>query len=176
MPKQETVSPSPAGEEKQSAAGAAAAAAEAGSQAASSLVPPSPVLPPAFHPGGGGSFTAGMARKKGKGEPDPSPSEIAGEYKVGVVFGIMNRARPPAQPTLFSPWTKQNNQGFLLDMDGVLHQCGAPVRGASAFLHMLRVTNTPFMLLTNECRYTNETLSERLLKILGIAPKTTESA
>lgn len=46
--------------------------------------------------------------------------------------------------------------GFLLDVDGVLHRNHVPVDGASEFLKKLKSLGIPFILLTNECRYTNE--------------------
>eukprot|EP00051_Salpingoeca_urceolata_P011698 m.145218 g.145218 ORF g.145218 m.145218 type:complete len:461 (+) comp17218_c0_seq2:256-1638(+) len=58
--------------------------------------------------------------------------------------------------------------GFLFDMDGVLHRCGDPIRGAKSFLRLLKETNTPFALLTNECRYTSSDLAKQLHEMLGV--------
>jgi HAD superfamily hydrolase (TIGR01450 family) len=59
---------------------------------------------------------------------------------------------------------------FLLDMDGVLHRTGTPIDGAGDFLTFLRDEKNPFILLTNECRYTNQWLANHLQEILGVGP------
>ncbi|KAF4674184.1 hypothetical protein FOL47_009590 [Perkinsus chesapeaki] len=58
--------------------------------------------------------------------------------------------------------------GFLFDMDGVLHQCEHAIPGAGEFITRLNAGQIPYMLLTNECRYTTEELSLKLLGILGV--------
>jgi len=63
---------------------------------------------------------------------------------------------------------------FLLDMDGVLHRTGQPIDGAADFLHHLRNSKQPFILLTNECRYTNQYLADHLKDILGVGPNPDE--
>lgn len=70
-------------------------------------------------------------------------------------------------------------------MDGVLHRFGTTIPGASEFMTMLNagqvaillstiatdfvLSQVPYMLLTNECRYTAEDLSRKLLGILGVS-------
>eukprot|EP00759_Apiculatamorpha_spiralis_P051995 PhF_6_TR5575/c0_g1_i1/m.7981/K02566/nagD; NagD protein len=58
-------------------------------------------------------------------------------------------------------------QGFLLDMDGVLQNCGSAVPGASEFLQYLETSNLPYTVVTNECRHTNTELSHKLQKLLN---------
>lgn len=59
-------------------------------------------------------------------------------------------------------------RAFLLDMDGVLHQFGKAVPGAKEFLQMLIDEPIPFMVITNECRYTSSALSLQLADVLGV--------
>lgn len=59
-------------------------------------------------------------------------------------------------------------------MDGVLHRTGQPIDGAADFLHYLRNSKQPFILLTNECRYTNQYLADHLKDILGVGPNPDE--
>lgn len=61
---------------------------------------------------------------------------------------------------------------YLCDMDGVLHRTGVAIDGAAEFLARLREKKLQFLLLTNEDRYTNATLSTRLQQILGVDDKT----
>jgi len=56
---------------------------------------------------------------------------------------------------------------YILDMDGVLHRSGTPIDGAADFVNILQRERVPYMLLTNECRFTNTALSARLHSILG---------
>ena len=51
---------------------------------------------------------------------------------------------------------------WLLDMDGVLVREEHPVEGANRFLDLLRETETPFLVLTNNSMYTRRDLSARL--------------
>ena len=57
--------------------------------------------------------------------------------------------------------------GVLLDMDGILQVCGQPVPGAREFVCRLQAQQIPYVVLTNECRYTNEKLAS-LLCSLGV--------
>jgi hypothetical protein len=70
--------------------------------------------------------------------------------------GVPSTHRPPSY------------RGFLCDMDGVLHRNGIAIEGAAEFLTRMRSTKAPFLLLTNEDRYTNDALSRRLQEILGV--------
>ena len=45
---------------------------------------------------------------------------------------------------------------FLLDMDGVLHRHQHPIEGAKEFLQLLQDRKLPYLLLTNEDRFTKE--------------------
>lgn len=69
----------------------------------------------------------------------------------------------PGAGTLGEPY-----RAFLLDMDGVLHQFGKPIDGASEFLKTLVDEHIPFMVITNECRYTNAELAAKLKNILDV--------
>jgi HAD superfamily hydrolase (TIGR01450 family) len=60
-------------------------------------------------------------------------------------------------------------RAWLLDVDGVLHRCGVAVPGAADFVTHLKERKTPLLLLTNEDRYTNARLVERLKAILGVS-------
>lgn len=53
-------------------------------------------------------------------------------------------------------------------MDGVLHRFGKAVPGATNFLNMLIEEPIPFIVITNECRYTSTGLSEKLVDVLGV--------
>ncbi|KAF4666703.1 hypothetical protein FOZ61_009387 [Perkinsus olseni] len=76
---------------------------------------------------------------------------------------------PFASTSLSSVFRHDHYHGFLLDMDGVLHQFGKAIPGASEFMTTLNAGQVPYMLLTNECRYTTEELSRNLLSILGVS-------
>jgi HAD superfamily hydrolase (TIGR01450 family) len=54
-------------------------------------------------------------------------------------------------------------------MDGVLHQFGKAVPGAAEFLGTLAEESIPFTVITNECRYSREGLSEKLADVLGVS-------
>lgn len=56
-------------------------------------------------------------------------------------------------------------KAFLLDMDGVLHRFGTPVKGAKEFVDHLQTQQIPYILLTNECRYTNHQLHQKLTDV-----------
>lgn len=56
---------------------------------------------------------------------------------------------------------------FLLDMDGVLHRHQHPIEGAKEFLQLLQERNLPYLLLTNEDRFTKEDLSDKLKETFG---------
>lgn len=58
-------------------------------------------------------------------------------------------------------------RAWVFDMDGVLHRHGVPIPGAVALLELLRDRNVPFVLMTNECRYTNSTLAANLANWLS---------
>jgi NagD protein len=51
---------------------------------------------------------------------------------------------------------------WLLDMDGVLVREEHPIEGANRFLDLLRASETPFLVLTNNSMYTPRDLSARL--------------
>ena len=51
---------------------------------------------------------------------------------------------------------------WLLDMDGVLVREEHPIDGANRFLDILRESETPFLVLTNNSMYTRRDLSARL--------------
>lgn len=67
-----------------------------------------------------------------------------------------------------APRRGQHYRAFLLDMDGVLHQFGKAIPGATDFLSALMEENIPFIVLTNECRYTRQGLSDKLASVLGV--------
>lgn len=77
----------------------------------------------------------------------------------GGAFSVSRRFTSSASQ--YSAW--------LLDVDGVLHRCGVAVDGAAEFVRSLQSKGTPFLLLTNEDRYTNEQLATRLNNILGVS-------
>ena len=58
--------------------------------------------------------------------------------------------------------------GLLVDMDGILQACGTPIPGAAAFVQTLQDEHVPFAVITNECRLTNEELSDKLLTLLNV--------
>jgi len=62
---------------------------------------------------------------------------------------------------------------FLLDMDGVLHRYGTAVPGAKDFLEYLILEVIPFVVLTNECRYSRDVLQEHIMDIVGVKVPTT---
>lgn len=87
------------------------------------------------------------------------PSAINEYLNIGggsFTVGMQSTIRPPSY------------KGFLCDMDGVLHRNGVAIDGAAEYLKRMRATKSPFLLLTNEDRYTNEALSTRLQEILGV--------
>lgn len=51
---------------------------------------------------------------------------------------------------------------WLIDMDGVLVREDHPIEGAQRFLEVLRKTDTPFLVLTNNSMFTRRDLSARL--------------
>lgn len=53
-------------------------------------------------------------------------------------------------------------KSFLFDMDGVIQRFGVPIPGAAEMLRGLLEKKVPFMILTNEDRYTNEKLLDKL--------------
>eukprot|EP01083_Nonionella_stella_P252944 870929_1 len=99
---------------------------------------------PEFMEVGGGSFTSGMDRKN---------------------------ATSVSDETLLIQASIGDYSAFLLDMDGVLHRHHEPIEGALRFLTTLKQLKLPFLVLTNECRYTNKALSDKLIEIFGdVAP------
>jgi len=58
-------------------------------------------------------------------------------------------------------------RSFIFDMDGVIHRFGVPIPGGASLLSDLLADGIPFVILTNEDRYTNDALLERLHGILG---------
>jgi NagD protein len=58
--------------------------------------------------------------------------------------------------------------GLLVDMDGILQACGSPIPGAADFVRLLQDDHVPFAVVTNECRLTNEELSEKLFGLLNL--------
>lgn len=50
-------------------------------------------------------------------------------------------------------------------MDGVLHRYGTPVGGAVEFIDDLQRKQIPYILITNECRYTNDQLQRKLADV-----------
>ncbi len=56
-------------------------------------------------------------------------------------------------------------ESWLTDMDGVLVHEGQPVPGAPEFVGRLRASGKPFLVLTNNSRYTARDLSARLSRI-----------
>lgn len=58
-------------------------------------------------------------------------------------------------------------EGFLLDVDGVLHVGHAPIPGATDFLNLLQARGTPYRLLTNTTTASRATLAARL-KTMGL--------
>lgn len=103
----------------------------------SSLTVPAGTATGQFHRPGGGSFTAHGSRK-----------HTIEELRQGSAAALEYNA-------------------FLLDMDGVIWHCGEPVPGARKFLQHLRDSQVPFMLLTNECRYTSRDLANKLEQSVG---------
>ena len=65
-----------------------------------------------------------------------------------------------------STWPNVRNASeigsWLLDMDGVLVREEHPIEGANRFLDILRESETPFLVLTNNSMYTRRDLSARL--------------
>ena len=62
-------------------------------------------------------------------------------------------------------------KAFLIDMDGVLVRGSALIAGAEAFLERLNGEGRPYVIFTNNSRYTPDMLSERLIKIgLMVSP------
>lgn len=57
--------------------------------------------------------------------------------------------------------------GYLIDMDGVLCRGRELIPGADAFIHALRETETPFLLLTNNSQRTRRDIATKLQR-LGI--------
>ncbi len=53
-------------------------------------------------------------------------------------------------------------RSWLIDMDGVLVREEHPIEGANRFLEVLRQTETPFLVLTNNSMFTRRDLSARL--------------
>lgn len=51
---------------------------------------------------------------------------------------------------------------WLIDMDGVLVREDHPIEGANRFLELLRASDTPFLVLTNNSMFTRRDLSARL--------------
>lgn len=56
-------------------------------------------------------------------------------------------------------------ESWLTDMDGVLMHEGVPVPGADTFIHKLRSSGRPFLVLTNNSIYTARDLHARLSRI-----------
>ncbi|HMB77608.1 MAG TPA: HAD-IIA family hydrolase [Kiloniellaceae bacterium] len=62
-------------------------------------------------------------------------------------------------------------KAFLIDMDGVLVRGATLIPGAEAFLARLNAEDHPYVIFTNNSRYTQAMLSERLIKIgLAVSP------
>jgi ribonucleotide monophosphatase NagD (HAD superfamily) len=57
--------------------------------------------------------------------------------------------------------------GFLIDMDGILQAYSSRIPGAANIIHTLLLERVPFAVITNECRLTNQQLSEKLVPLLG---------
>ena len=58
--------------------------------------------------------------------------------------------------------------GLLIDMDGILQAYGSPIAGAADFINTLYAERVPFAVITNECRLTNQQLSDKLLDLMGV--------
>jgi len=58
------------------------------------------------------------------------------------------------------------HRSFIFDMDGVIHRCGVPIPGAEEMLSHLLVDKVPFVIMTNECRYSNAVLHQKLHDML----------
>jgi NagD protein len=56
-------------------------------------------------------------------------------------------------------------QGYLLDMDGVIYRGGAVIPGAVDFVHRLRLTETPFLFLTNNSQRTRRDMATKLCRM-----------
>ncbi len=54
-------------------------------------------------------------------------------------------------------------------MDGVLHRLGRPIDGAAGFIQHLNSRKVPYIIMTNECRYSVDHLSGKLHSILGVS-------
>ena len=59
-------------------------------------------------------------------------------------------------------------KAIISDMDGVVHRFGTVIPAAPDFFKHLQDRDIPFLLLTNECRWTNEALAAKLSNLLGM--------
>lgn len=57
--------------------------------------------------------------------------------------------------------------GYLIDMDGVIYRGNELIPGADKFIHNLRVSDTPFLFLTNNSQRTRRDVATKLAR-LGI--------
>lgn len=57
--------------------------------------------------------------------------------------------------------------GYLIDMDGVIYRGNELIPGADKFIHNLRITDTPFLFLTNNSQRTRRDVATKLQR-LGI--------
>jgi NagD protein len=57
------------------------------------------------------------------------------------------------------------NQGFLIDMDGVIYRGGQMIPGADKFIQHLRTEGLPFLFLTNNSQRTRRDVATRLQRM-----------
>ncbi len=71
---------------------------------------------------------------------------------------------PTVKGSLITPKVAHASEisSWLIDMDGVLVREEHPIEGANRFLELLRKTETPFLVLTNNSIFTRRDLSARL--------------
>src|SRR6478672_8429792 len=78
------------------------------------------------------------------------PNSIGEEEKPDAMDNALTSAPPRA---------------YLMDMDGVLVRGAQLIPGADSFIERLRVRGIPFLVLTNNSRYTSRDLQLRLERI-----------
>jgi HAD superfamily hydrolase (TIGR01450 family) len=95
----------------------------------------------------------------------PTHSTIEGFFAAGC--GTMRKSS--SADSLDSNFCRNLGpyRSFIFDMDGVIQRFGEPIVGAETMLSELQERKVPFLLLTNEDRYTNDALLEKLHGMLG---------
>lgn len=94
--------------------------------------------------------------------------------RASMAPAALPRGRSFTHTAAPQPAGLEQYRAFLLDMDGVLHQFGKPVPGAKEFLEALLSESIPFIVITNECRYTSTDLQGKLVDVLGVSVPTSQ--